>query len=153
MSPHPLLLVSRRDLLDACNGPGGERLVSQLAGLTRRGYRLVTMASQPDEWSRSKAESKRCKPPSQRIRDRIAEAGGVLNGIYYIPQSFLTQKTRREEALKDLLSRFSTESGDCYLVSSSRSFLAVAHKLGIRDIRLDENTDLSAALVGLPAGG
>lgn len=150
MNPHPLLLVSRRDLLGACNGPEGERQVRQLANLTRRGYRLVTTASQPDEWSRSKAESKRCKAPSQRIRDRIAEAGGVLNGIYYIPQSLLTQKTRREEALKDLLSRFSTEPDDCYLVSSNRSFLAVAHKMGIRDIRLDEDTDLAAALEGLP---
>ena len=48
-----------------------------------------------------------------------------------MPHSLLTQKSRRESALRDILARFAVAAEDCYLFSSSRKFVAVAESLGI----------------------
>lgn len=136
------MLISRRDLIDASKEPDGERLMRVLAGLTRHGFHFVATASQPDDWSKSKAVSKRSRPGPKRIRDRLAEAGGILDGVYYIPQSLLTQRTRREEALKDLLARFGTVAGDCYLVSSNRKFIAIAANFGVNALKISDKERL-----------
>ena len=146
MSRQPLLLISRRDLVPACDGPDGEHVIRLLAGLTRRGFSFVATASQPKEWSRSKAESKRSRPGPRRLRDRLAEAGGLLDGVYYIPQSLMTQRTRNEEALKELLDRFGTEAKDCYLVSTDRALLATARKMQINAVKISEKPGLLSNL-------
>jgi len=146
MSRQPLLLISRKDLVLACDEPGGEQMIRLLAGLTRRGFSFVATASQPSEWSRSKAESKRGRPGPRRLRDRLAEAGGLLDGVYYIPQSLMTQRTRNEEALRELLDRFGTEAKDCYLVSTDRALLATARKMQVNAIKISEKSDLVVIL-------
>lgn len=146
MKRQPLLLISRRDLLDAMSDVDGDRLVRTLSGLTRKGFHFVATASQPDEWSKSKAMSKRSRRGPKRIRDRLAEAGGILDGVYYIPQSLLTQKTRREEALKDLLERFGTRACDCFLISSNRNFIRTAKSFGINTRKIKDKQDLNSLL-------
>lgn len=149
MNRQPLLLISRKDLLDATSGQEGDRLVRTLASLTRKGFHFVATASQPDEWSKSKAISKRSRPGPKRIRDRLAEAGGILDGVYYIPRSLLTQRTRREEALKDLLERFGTLASDCYVVSSNRNFIKSAKGLGINTRKITDKEELDGLLIEL----
>lgn len=149
MNRQPLLLISRRDLLNSTAGPEGDQLVRTLASLTRKGFHFVATASQPDEWSKSKAVSKRSRPGPKRIRDRLAEAGGILDGVYYIPQSLLTQRTRREEALKDLLERFGTLASDCFLVSSNRNFIKTAKGLGINTRKIKDKQDINSLLIQL----
>jgi hypothetical protein len=149
MNRQPLLLISRKDLLDATSTEDGDRLVRTLASLTRKGFHFVATASQGGEWSKSKAVSKRSRPGPKRIRDRLAEAGGILDGVYYIPQSLLTQKARREEALKDLLKRFGTPASDCFLVSSNRNFIKSAGDLGINTRKITDKQDLDILLIQL----
>lgn len=149
MNRQPLLLISRKDLIDATSEQEGDRLVRTLASLTRKGFHFVATASQPDVWSKSKAVSKRSRPGPKRIRDRLAEAGGILDGVYYIPRSLLTQKTRREEALKDLLERFGTPASECFLVSSNRNFIKSAKELGINTRRISDKRDIDSLLVEL----
>lgn len=142
MNRQPLLLISRRDLIEASDGPQGRHFIDVLAGLTRQGFHFVATASQPDDWSRNKAVSKRSRPGPKRLRDRLDESGGVIDGVYYIPQSLLTQKTQREDALKDILERFGTHAKDCYLLSSNKKLLTSASKLGVNVLKVSEKNGL-----------
>lgn len=121
-------------------------MIRSLARLTQMGYHFVATASQPDEWSKSSAISKRSRPGPKRIRDKLAEAGGILDGVYYIPQSLLTQQTRREEALKDLMERYAISERDCYLVSSNRKLLSAAGKQGINCLKITNKQTLGCIL-------
>ena len=151
MGRQHLLLISRRDLVEATSGTGADRTLRALASLTRRGVHFVATASQPEEWSRSQAESKRSKPGPKRLRDRLGESGGVLDGVYYIPNSLLTQKARREEAIRDLSARFGIPAGDCFLYSSNRKFLAAASGLGVNVEKINESRPLCELLEALDA--
>jgi len=131
MSRNPLLIVSRRDIVDLEEGPERSALFQALAQLTRQGYQLVSTASLSHDWSKNVAVSSRSHPGPKGLRQMIEEAGGVLDAVYYVPHSLLTQKTRREEALKDILARFATPPEDCCLFSSERKFVAIAEALGI----------------------
>jgi len=153
VSRQALLLISRRDLLKASEGKEGERLVRALATITLQGFQFVATASQPHEWSRRQAESKRSQRGPRRLRDRLAEAGGVLDGVYYIPHSLLTQRARREEAIRDLLERFGTDAAACYLLSSNRKFLATAESLGVNTREISENNKLCDVLSDLAGPG
>lgn len=139
-------MISRRDLLAAGDGPEGDALIRALSELTREGFHFVATASQPDEWSKNSAVAKRSKPGPKRIRDRLAESGGVLDGVYYIPQSLLTQQTRREEALRDLLQRFATPPANCYLASSNRKLVSAGEKLGINTKKITSKQSLGDIL-------
>lgn len=149
MNRQPLLLVSRRDFIEASDGPEGDFVIRTVAELTRTGFHFVATASQPDEWSRNNAVSKRSRPGPKKIRDRLADAGGILDGVYYIPQSLLTQQTRREEALTDLLDRFATMAVDCYLASSNRKLISAASKLGINTLKISQKQSLGDHLDAL----
>ena len=79
----------------------------------------------------------------------VAEAGGMLDGVYYIPQSLMTQRTRNEEALGELLDRFGTEAKDCYLVSTDRALLATAKKMHVNTVKISEKSGLVTILEDL----
>ena len=149
MSRQLLLLISRKDLVEATSGSDADRTLRALASLTRQGVHFVATASQPEEWSRSQAESKRSRPGPKRLRDRLAESGGVLDGVYYIPNSLLTQKARREEAIRDLCGRFGLSAGDCYLFSSNRKFLGAASGMGVNAEKINGNNSLGSLLEAL----
>lgn len=146
MQRHPLLLISRRDILAASQQEGGQKLVQMLANFTRQGFQLLATASLPLEWSKSLAVSRRSVPAPKGVRQIIAEAGGSLDGVYYVPRSLLTQKTNRETALKDILSRFGTAPTECYLFSSSRKFVAAARRLNIKAFDIENKNTLECLL-------
>ena len=146
MQKQPLVLISRRDILAASQKEGGQRLVQMLANLTRQGYQLLATASLPKEWTKSLAVSRRSAPGPKGVRQILAEAGGTLDGVYYVPRSLMTQKTNREVALKDILGRFGTPVSECYLFSSSRKFVAAARRLDIKAFDIDSKNPLESLL-------
>ena len=66
--------------------------------------------------------------------------------VIYIPQSLLTQRTRREEAIRDILDRFGVLAENCYLASSNRKFLSTAAKFGVNTLKIDEKQGLQEHL-------
>ena len=151
MAPHPLLIIGRRDALALADDPGGGDAIGTLARLTRQGFQLVSTASLTHDWSKNEAVSSRSQPRPPGLRQRIEEAGGVLDAVYYVPHSLLTQKTRRETALRDILARFAVAADDCYLFSSSRKFVAIAEALGIHAEVITEARPLPTLLAALIA--
>lgn len=143
---HPLLVVSRRDILAAAREPGGQRLLRTLARLTRQGFPLLATASLSDEWSKSLAVSKRGRPGRTGLRESISSAGGTLNGVYYVPRSLMTQKTNREKSLQDMMDRFGAVPESCYLYSSSRKFVLAAQGLGINAHLITDKSPLDLQL-------
>ena len=89
--------------------------------------------------------SSRSQPRPKGLRQLIEEAGGVLDAVYYVPHSLLTQRTR-EAALQDILARFGVGAEDCYLYSSSRKFVAVAESLGIHAEVITQDRPLARLL-------
>lgn len=146
MQKQSLLLVSRRDILEASRQEGGRSLVQLLANLTRQGYQLLVTANLSKEWTKNLAVSRRSAPAPKGVRQIISEAGGTMDGIYYVPQSLLTQRTNRETALKDILERFGTPPSDCYLFSSSRKFVAAARRLNIKAFDIENKNTLECLL-------
>ena len=146
MQKQPLLLISRKDILAASQQPDGRRVIQLLAKLTRQGYQLVATASLSKEWTKNLAISKRSAPIPKGVRQIISEAGGTMDGVYYVPQSLLTQRANRETALKDILSRFGTPPAECYLFSSSRKFVAAARRLNIKAFDIDNKNTLDSLL-------
>lgn len=144
-----LLIVGRRDVLDLAEGPDGPEVFHLLAQLTRQGYRLVATASLTHDWSKDAAVSSRSRPGPKGLRQMIEESGGTLDAVYYVPHSLLTQKTRREAALRDILDRFGFAPGDCFLFDSSRKFVAAAESLGIHARAIDADHPLKAGLAEL----
>lgn len=146
MQKQPLLLISRRDIQAASQQKGGKRLVQLLANLTRQGFQLLATASLSNEWTRNLAVSRRSLPAPRGVRQMISEAGGTMDGVYYVPQSLLTQRTNREIALKDILTRFGTPPSECYLFSSSRKFVSAARRLDIKAFDIDSKNSLQQLL-------
>lgn len=141
-----LLIIGRRDVLDLAEGPDGPGVFQLLAQMTRQGYRLVATASLTHDWSKNAAVSSRSRPGPKGLRQMIEESGGTLDAVYYVPDSLLTQRTRREAALRDILERFGFAPADCVLFDSSRKFVAVAESLGIEAHEVDAEHPLKTGL-------
>ena len=73
----------------------------------------------------------------------------MLDGVYYIPHSLLTQKARREEAIRDLLERFGAQATDCYLVTNNKKFIAAAKKVGVKAQKIKNINSLCKKLESL----
>ena len=132
MSQPRLLLISRDDILGVTREKEVNKLFRTLARLTRSGFQLLATAPQPEEWSREHGGPDDALLGPDSIRRRLANFGGTLEGVYYVPRSLLTQKRNREEALNDMMDRYSIEPSHCFLYSSSRKFVDAAKGLGIR---------------------
>lgn len=142
-------MISRDDILSSGAGKQGERLFRTLARLTRSGFQLLATASQPDDWSRDHGGPDDALLGPESIRRRLADAGGTLDGIYYVPRSLFTQRRNREAALNDIMRRYGVEAAQCYLYSSSRKFVEAASELGIRATVLTGDIRLLPALKAL----
>ena len=86
---------------------------------------------------------------SDSISKRLSDAGGALDGVYYVPKSLFTRKRTREQALEDMLERYSVNPNRCYLFSSSRKFIAAAASMGILATYLGKERALLPQLEGL----
>lgn len=149
MKKHRLLLISRDDIVNEVEGKNDTRLFRILARFTHLGYRLLATAPQPDSWSSTRGAPDDALIGPGSIRERLADAGGVLDGVYYVQRSLLTQKRNRVQALQDILQRYAASPDHCYLFSSSRKFVNVAGELGIHATHLSRECKLSSELNAL----
>lgn len=148
MKKQRLLLISRDDIVDVLDGKHDTRLFRILARFTHQGYHLLATAPQPDRWSSSGGPDDTLLG-SGSIRERLADAGGVLDGVYYVQRSLLTQKRNRIQALQDILQRYAASPDHCHLFSSSKKFVQVARELGIHATHLNRERTLSSELKSL----
>jgi rRNA-processing protein FCF1 len=106
----------------------------------------LATAPQPDRWSSGSDHVDTALLGPESIRTRLYEAGGNLDGVYYVRKSLLTQRRNREQALNDMLSRYALRADCCFLLSSSGKFSDVAASLGIRAVHLTRSRTLEAEL-------
>ncbi|MFC1796824.1 hypothetical protein ACFL1V_06970 [Pseudomonadota bacterium] len=139
MQESKLLLISRDDIVKASNEKHGSEIFRLLAGLTRRNFHLLATAPQPERFVSSHGGPDDALLGPNSIRKKISDEGGVLDGVYYVPRSLLTQRRNRDQALQDMLQRYSAKANHCYLLSSSRKFVNAAIEIGIRGVHLDKN--------------
>ncbi len=151
MVDQKLLLVSRDDILSAADSADGDRLFRALAKLTRGAFQLLATAPQPEDWSRDHGGPDDALLGPESIRKRLSDSGGVLDGVYYVPRSLMTQKRNREEALTDMMSRYSVTPSHCHLFSSSKKFVEAATGLGIQARHLSPDLHLLTELEKLIA--
>jgi len=149
MQKQHLLLISRDDILTVTEGKRDTRLFRILARFTHQDYQLLATAPQPEQWSTSHGVPDSALLGSGSIRERLAEAGGVLDGVFYVQRSLLTQKRNRVQALQDILQRYATSPAYCHLFSSSRKFVEVATELGIHATHLNKEHGLIDELKSL----
>jgi hypothetical protein len=153
MSTQKLLMISRNDILDVAEGPEQKELFRLLAWLTRHGFHLLATAPMPDHgdsrerWLKGGGDASLVGPES--IRSRIDEAGGTLDGVYYVPRSLLTQNRNRIESLRDMMQRYAVSPEGCYLFSSSKKWADAALGLDIPATYLDRPERLIAELRSL----
>lgn len=146
MPDQRLLMISRDDILEVGAAKQGDRLFRTLARLTRLGFQLLATAPQPDDWSREHGGPDDALLGPDSIRKRLADAGGTIDGIYYVPKSLFTQKRNREAALRDIMKRYAIRPAQCRLFSSSRKFVDAALDLGIDATALDDGKQLMQEL-------
>ncbi len=148
-SEYELLLISRDDILavmkedDAGNT---ERLFRLLATLTRQGFHFLATAPQPEKWTGEHGSPDDALLGPDSIRKRLADAGGKLDGVYYLRRSLFTQRRNREDALEDILRRYGMRAEHCVLISSRKKFLASARGLGFETRQLGRDCSLFEAL-------
>ena len=141
-----LLLISRDDILKFADGNHDAGLFRILARFTRQGYHLLATAPQPDQWSSKHGGPDDALLGPESIHERLADAGGVLDGVYYVRRSLLTQKRNRIQALQDILERYAANTDHCHLFSSSKKFVEVARELGIHATHLNKKHKLASEL-------
>lgn len=141
-----LLLISRDDIIHASEEKNGSKIFQLLASLTRRNFHLLATAPQPDRFISAHGGPDDALLGPNSIRKRLSDAGGTLDGVYYVPRSLLTQKRNREQSLQDILQRYSLRPASCYLFSSSKKFVDAAVELGIRGIHLNKHSSLKNEL-------
>ncbi len=137
-----LLLISRDDILRPADEKHVTLLFRLLARFTRAGFHLLATAPQPDRWSASHGGPDDALLGPDSMRKRLADNGGTLDGVYYVPRSLLTQKRNRVQALEDMLLRYSVNPKQCQLFSSAKNFVRVAQELGIHAVHLNKNHSL-----------
>jgi hypothetical protein len=142
-------MISRDDLLAVASSRQGDRLFRILGRLTRSGYQLLATAPQPEEWTKKHGGPDDALLGPESLRKRLADAGGTLDGVYYVPRSLFTQKRNREKALQDMMKRYALPARQCHLYSSSRSFVVAAEALGINATYLGEERELLPELKSL----
>ena len=136
--PHPLMIISAKVLMRAEASPHGPALFRRLAKRTREGTHLLLTAAEPDQWFPTRSSDDDVLGTQGRMQNHLQEVGGDLDGIYYVPKSMFTQDRKRTAALEDILSRYATRADNATLISSSKSFLRAAERLGIATIPVDD---------------
>jgi histidinol phosphatase-like enzyme len=127
-----LLIISRDAILKVEAMASSELVFRQLANLNRRGFSLLLTASEPDHWVPTRGNVDNALQQQGHIQQRVQQAGGDLDGVYYVPRSLLTQDRNRTGALRDILRRYSAEPTQALLLSSSTPFLKAASRVGLQ---------------------
>ena len=149
MSNTRLLLISRDDILTVMASDASDKAFRLLAALTRQGYHLLATAPQPTRWTGEHGSPDDALLGPNSIRKRLADAGGTLDGVYYVRRSTLTQKRNRDDALRDILRRYATQPEQTVLLSSSRNWVKAAQHHGLRATLLGRDNELMQELAQL----
>lgn len=149
MAAPRVLLISRDDILGEVERGEGDTLFRRLATLTRQGVHLLATAPQPEKWTGEHGSPDDALLGPESIRKRLGDAGGKLDGVYYVRRSLLTQRRNRVDALNDILERYASPPEACTLMSSNRRFVETASELGIRGLTLGRDLPLAQALSDL----
>lgn len=150
MDSQRLLMISRNDILEVAEGPDQKDLFRLIAWLTRHGFHLLATAAMPnhvdskEQWLKGGGDASLVGP--QSIRSRIDEAGGTLDGVYYVPRSLLTQHRNRIESLRDMMQRYAVSPEASYLLSSSKKWAEAALELAIQATYLEDSSQLVGEL-------
>lgn len=156
MASQILLLISRNDILEVAEGPEQKELFRLLAWLTRHGFHLLATAPMPDHvdskdrWLKGGGDASLVGP--QSIRSRIDEAGGTLDGVYYVPHSFFSQNRNRIASLEDMMQRYAVDPKATFVLSSSRKWIEAALELDIQATWLESAEQLITELNKLREG-
>lgn len=126
------MLLSRDALLDIEAEPFSDRVFRLLAFLSRRGINVLLTAPEPDHWVPTRGSVDDALDSQGKLQNRVHEAGGEIEGVYYVPRSLFTQDRNREGALRDILQRYGLTPEQSMLVSASVPFLKAASRLGIQ---------------------
>jgi hypothetical protein len=100
-----------------------------------------------ERWLKGGGDASLVGPES--IRSQIDEAGGTLDGVYYVPRSLLTQNRNRLSSLQDMMRRYAVSPASAYLFSSSKKWVDAALELEIQATYLFESAQLLKELTGL----
>lgn len=149
MAEQRLILISRDDILEVSDPRDQRRLYRLLARLSRLGFSLLATAPQPDQWSSKQAGPDNALLGPDSIRRQLSDAGGLLDGIYYVPRSLMTQRRNREDALRDIMRRYLIDPGNIHLYSASRKWAEMARQLGMNVTILGGKTQLIDELQAL----
>ena len=141
-----LLIISRDDILAAMESASSGKVLRLLAALTRQGYHLLAAAPQPAQWDGEHGNPDEALLGPNSLRKRLAALGGVLDGVYYVRRSMLTKKRNREDALLEILQRYSARPEHVALFSSKRNFARAARELGLQTTLLGQDSDLATEL-------
>ena len=144
-----LLLISRDDILSVMNSGDHDQAFRLLATLTRQGFHLLVTAPQPSKWTGEHGSPDDALLGPNSIRRRLIEAGGALDGVYYVRRSLFTQKRNREDALRDILQRYALKPEQVVLLSSRRNFVKAAADLGLQTVLLGHDRELMPELTRL----
>lgn len=144
---HPLLIVSARLLLAAEQSAQGPTVFRRLANLTRSGSHLILTASEPDQWFPTRSNVDSVLGTQGRLLQQLQDAGGDLDGIYYVPRSVFTQDRKRSGALKDILHRYNVTGEQATLISSSKAFLKAGQKLGIKTFTMTDDDSVVSEML------
>ncbi|MFT5140064.1 MAG: hypothetical protein ACI9CB_001724 [Rhodothermales bacterium] len=126
-----LLIISRDSLLAARQLPSSDKVFRILAGLSRKGLHILLSAPEPDRWVPTRGNVDNALNHQHILMKQTVDAGGALEGVYYVPRSLLTQDRNREGALRDIIKRFSVLAQETVLISSSSPFIKAALRLEI----------------------
>lgn len=148
-----LLIISRDTLLDAQKEATSKKLFRTLAQISRRGIHILLSAPEPERWVPTRGNVDSALNQQNELMKLTNEAGGGIEGVYYVPRSLLTQDRNREGALKDILKRYSVLAGHSVLFSSSTPFIKAAERMGISSQKIaltgKQGTKLIYALASL----
>ena len=156
MSAQSLLLVSRNDILEVSKGAESKKLFRLLSWLTRHGFHLLATAAMPDpnnskdRWLKGGGDAALFGQDS--LRSKINEAGGTLDGVYYVPRSFIAQNRNRTSSLSDMMQRYAASPQATFLYSSSRKWAETAARLNINATCLESPGQLIEELSRLKQG-
>lgn len=141
-----LLIISRDALWLNEAGLVSDKIFRLLAKITRRGCHLLLTAPEPDEWLPTRGSADGALARQGGLQKAIADAGGNLDGVYYVPRSLLTQDRNREGALRDILERYSTSAESVALISFSAPFIKAAEHLKIDTRAIGDGPEGTKAL-------
>ncbi len=148
-----LLIISRDTLLDALKDASSKKIFRTMARISRRGTHILLSAPEPERWVPTRGNVDNALNQQNELMKLANEAGGGIEGVYYVPRSLLTQDRNRKGALTDILKRYSVPAKNAVLISSSSPFIKAARRMGIVDHQIalpgKKGKKLVSALDGL----